>query len=131
MSNQKRRIIGIDLGTTNSCVAIMEGGSTVVITNAEGARTTPSVVAYKGSERLVGIPAKRQAVINPENTIMSSKRFIGRKYNEVLSEIKTVPAKVVAGPNGEAVFEVQGKQITPEEVAAQILIKMKETAEAY
>ncbi len=129
--SKKGRIIGIDLGTTNSCVAVMEGGQPKVIANAEGARTTPSVVAYKGSERLVGIPAKRQAVINPENTIMSSKRFIGRKYNEVLSEIKTVPAKVVSGPNGEAVFEVQGKQITPEEVGAQILIKMKETAEAY
>lgn len=128
---KKSRIIGIDLGTTNSCVAVMEGGQPKVIANAEGTRTTPSVVAYKGNERLVGIPAKRQAVINPENTIMSSKRFIGRKYNEVLSEIKTVPAKVVSGPNGEAVFEVQGKQVTPEEVGAQILIKMKETAEAY
>lgn len=132
MNQQKRsKIIGIDLGTTNSCVAIMEGGQPKVIPSAEGSRTTPSVVAYKGSERLVGIPAKRQAVTNPENTITSSKRFIGRKYNEVLSEIKTVPYKVASSANGDAVFEVQGKLITPEEIAAQILIKMKETAEAY
>lgn len=128
---KKGRIIGIDLGTTNSCVAIMEGGTPKVIVSAEGTRTTPSVVAYKGSERLVGIPAKRQAVTNSENTISSSKRFIGRKHQEVLSEIKTVPFKVVSNPNGDAVFEVQGKILTPEEIAAQILIKMKETAEAY
>lgn len=132
MNQQKKsKIIGIDLGTTNSCVAIMEGGTPKVIANAEGSRTTPSVVAFKGNERLVGIPAKRQAVTNPENTITSSKRFIGRKYNEVLSEIKTVPYKVVASSNGDAVFEVQGKIVTPEEVAAIILTKMKETAEAY
>lgn len=129
---KKSRIIGIDLGTTNSCVAIMEGGQPKVIANAEGSRTTPSVVAYKpNGERLVGIPAKRQAVTNPENTISSAKRFIGRKYNEVQSEIKTVPYKVVSGPNGEAAMEVMGKILTPEEVSAQILIKMKETAEAY
>jgi molecular chaperone DnaK len=128
---KKGRIIGIDLGTTNSCVAIMEGGTPVVIASAEGGRTTPSIVAFKGAERLIGIPAKRQAVTNPENTITSSKRFIGRKYEEVLSEIKTVPYKVVSGKNGEAAIEVQGKMLTPEEVAAQILIKMKETAEAY
>lgn len=128
---KKSKIIGIDLGTTNSCVAVMEGGSPKVIASAEGARTTPSVVAFKGSERLVGIPAKRQAVTNPENTITSSKRFIGRKYPEVASEIKTVPYKVVSSSNGDAVFEVQGKTMTPEEIGAQILIKMKETAEAY
>lgn len=128
---KKGKIIGIDLGTTNSCVAIMEGGQPKVIPNAEGTRTTPSVVAYKGNERIVGIPAKRQAIANPENTISSSKRFIGRKFDEVQSEIKTVSFKVVKGPNGNAVFEVQGKQITPEEVGAQVLIKMKETAEAY
>jgi molecular chaperone DnaK len=128
---KKSKIIGIDLGTTNSCVAVMEGGSPKVIASAEGSRTTPSVVAFKGSERLVGIPAKRQAVTNPENTITSSKRFIGRKYSEVASEIKTVPYKVIAGKNGEAVFEVQGKIVTPEEAAAIILTKMKETAEAY
>lgn len=128
---KKSKIIGIDLGTTNSCVAVMEGGQPKVIASAEGARTTPSVVAFKGSERLVGIPAKRQAVTNPENTITSSKRFIGRKYSEVASEIKTVPYKVTSNSNGDAVFEIQGKIVTPEEIAAQILIKMKETAEAY
>ena len=128
---KKGKIIGIDLGTTNSCVSVMEGGQPKVIPNAEGTRTTPSVVAYKGTERIVGIPAKRQAVTNAENTIFSSKRFIGRKYNEVLEEIKHVPYKVVADSNGNAVFEVQGKIVTPEEVAAQILVKMKETAEAY
>lgn len=128
---KKGHIIGIDLGTTNSCVAVMEGGTPKVIPSAEGSRTTPSVVAYKGSERLVGIPAKRQAVTNSENTISSSKRFIGRKYNEVLNETKMVPYKVTNNSNGDAVFEVQGKLVTPEEVAAQVLIKMKETAEAY
>ena len=128
---KKGKIIGIDLGTTNSCVAVMEGGTPKVIASAEGSRTTPSVVAFKGTERLVGIPAKRQAVTNPENTITSSKRFIGRKYSEVASEIKTVPYKVVSNSNGDAVFEIQGKVVTPEEVAAMILVKMKETAEAY
>jgi molecular chaperone DnaK len=131
MSNKKRNIIGIDLGTTNSCVAVMEGGSAKVIANIEGSRTTPSVISYKDSERLVGIPAKRQAVTNPEKTIFSTKRFIGRKYDEVQSEIKTVPFKVTKGSNGEVVFEVNNKIITPEEAAAQILIKMKETAESY
>lgn len=128
---QKKRIIGIDLGTTNSCVAIMEGGSAVVIANAEGARTTPSVVAYKGNERLVGIPAKRQAVTNPDKTLFSTKRFIGRKYDEVKAEIATVPYKVTKNANGDAVFEIDGKTLTPEEVAAHVLIKMKETAESY
>jgi molecular chaperone DnaK len=131
MANQKRRIIGIDLGTTNSCVAIMEGGSTTVITNAEGARTTPSVIGFKGSERLVGVPGKRQALTNPDKTLYSTKRFIGRKYNEVTSEIAMVPYKVTKNANGDAVFEVDGKIVSPEEAAAQILIKMKETAEAY
>lgn len=135
MSQQtkKGKIIGIDLGTTNSCVAVMEGGTPKVIASAEGSRTTPSIVAFKdgGRERLVGIPAKRQAVTNPENTIYSSKRFIGRKYDEVQNEIKIVPYKVVKGANGDAVFRVFDKDYTPEEIAAQILIKMKETAEAY
>lgn len=131
MNNKKRKIIGIDLGTTNSCVAIMEGGTAKVIANAEGARTTPSVIAYKDNERLVGIPAKRQAITNPEKTLYSTKRFIGRKYNEVLSEIKTVPYKVTQNDNGDAVFEIDGKKVSPEEAAAQILIKMKETAENY
>ncbi|MBA2368192.1 MAG: molecular chaperone DnaK [Candidatus Protochlamydia sp.] len=128
---KKGRIIGIDLGTTNSCVAVMEGGTPKVIASAEGTRTTPSVVAFKGSERLVGVPAKRQAVTNPENTITSSKRFIGRKHQEVVSEIKTVPYTVSSNSNGDVVFEIQGKAVTPEEIGAQILIKMKETAEAY
>lgn len=129
--SKKSKIIGIDLGTTNSCVAVMEGGTPKVIANAEGSRTTPSVVAFKGNERIIGIPAKRQAVTNSENTITSSKRFIGRKYDEVIEESKIVPYKVVKGDNGNAVFEIQGKIVTPEEIAAQVLIKMKETAEAY
>src|SRR6185295_1025981 len=104
---KRSKIIGIDLGTTNSCVAIMEGGTPKVIASAEGTRTTPSIVAYKGSERLVGIPAKRQAVTNSENTITSSKRFIGRKYPEVINEAKMVPFKVIANNNGDAVFEIQ------------------------
>lgn len=128
---KKGKIIGIDLGTTNSCVAIMEGSSAKVIASAEGGRTTPSVVSFKGNERLVGIPAKRQAVTNPEKTLASTKRFIGRKYSEVQNEIKMVPYKVIQNSNGDAVFEVDGKQVTPEEIAAQILVKMKETAEAY
>lgn len=133
MTQQQKRskIIGIDLGTTNSCVAIMEGGQPKVIANVEGARTTPSVVSYKNNERLVGVTAKRQAVTNPEKTISSSKRFIGRKHKEVLSETKNVAYKVTSGKNDDAAFEVDGKLVTPEEVAAQILIKMKETAEAY
>lgn len=128
---KKSKIIGIDLGTTNSCVSIMEGGTPIVIANAEGGRTTPSVVGYKDAERLVGIPAKRQAITNPEKTVYSAKRFIGRKFAEVESETKNVPYKVVAGKNGDAAFEIDGKLITPEEVGAQVLIKMKETAEAY
>ncbi|MCX6990152.1 MAG: molecular chaperone DnaK [Chlamydiae bacterium] len=132
MTQQKKsKIIGIDLGTTNSCVAIMEGGVPKVIANAEGARTTPSVVSYKGSERLVGVPAKRQSITNPEKTIFSAKRFIGRKFTEVQSEIKTVPYTVISNANGDAIFEIDGKGLTPEEVAAQVLLKMKETAEAY
>ena len=129
--SNKKKIIGIDLGTTNSCVAIMEGGATVVIANAEGARTTPSVIAYKGNERLVGIPAKRQAVTNPDKTLYSTKRFIGRKLHEVQSEIATVPYKVTKNSQGDAVFEVDGKIVSPEEAAAHVLTKMKETAESY
>jgi molecular chaperone DnaK len=129
--SSKKRIIGIDLGTTNSCVAIMEGGSAKVIASAEGARTTPSVISYKGNERLVGIPAKRQSVTNPDKTLYSTKRFIGSKYSEVASEIGTVPYKVTKNANGDAVFEVDGKIVTPEEAAAHILTKMKETAENY
>jgi molecular chaperone DnaK len=128
---KKSKIIGIDLGTTNSCVAIMEGGTPVVIANAEGGRTTPSVVGYKNDERVVGVPAKRQAVMNPERTISSAKRFIGRKFSEVQDEIKSVPYKVTKNANGDVVFDIDGKLVTPEEVAAQVLVKMKETAEAY
>src|ERR1700722_16574706 len=116
MAQKKGKIIGIDLGTTNSCVSVMEGGTPKVITNAEGSRTTPSVVAFKGNERLVGIPAKRQAVTNPENTISSAKRFIGRNFSEVTEEIKHVPYKVVAGPNNKAAIMVNGKMMTPEEL---------------
>lgn len=129
--SKKKRVIGIDLGTTNSCVAIMEGSGAKVIANAEGTRTTPSIVSYKDNEKLVGVPAKRQAVTNPEKTLFSTKRFIGRKFSEVESEIKTVPYTVKAGKNGDAIFEVDGTNITPEEVAAQVLRKMKETAEEY
>lgn len=125
------KIIGIDLGTTNSCVAVMEGGQAKVIASAEGSRTTPSIVAFKGSERIVGVAAKRQSITNPERTIYSSKRFIGRKYDEVVSESKMVSYKVVANDKGDAAFEVDGKIYSPEEIAAQVLIKMKETAEAY
>lgn len=128
---KSNKVIGIDLGTTNSCVAIMEGGAAKVIANSEGTRTTPSVVSFKNGEKLVGVPAKRQAVTNPEQTLASTKRFIGRRYSEVESEIKTVPYKVKAGKNGEAIFEVDGKDMTPEEIGAQVLVKMKETAEAY
>lgn len=130
-STPSKKIIGIDLGTTNSCVAVMEGGKPIVIASAEGLRTTPSVVAFKGPERLVGVTAKRQAITNAENTIYSSKRFIGRKYGEVSQELKIVPFKVVEGQQGNAVFQVAGKNISPEEVGAYVLTKMKETAEAY
>lgn len=133
MSTNKKRskIIGIDLGTTNSCVAVMEGSQPTVIANAEGNRTTPSVVAYKGSERLVGTPAKRQSITNSDKTLYSTKRFIGHRYDEVSSEIRNVAYKVVPGSNQEALFDIGDQKLTPEEVAAQILIKMKETAEAY
>jgi molecular chaperone DnaK len=131
MNKKRSKIIGIDLGTTNSCVSIMEGNTPIVIANAEGGRTTPSVVGYKSDERVVGVPAKRQAIMNPERTIASAKRFIGRKFSEVQEELKTVPYKVTKNSNGDAVFEIDGKQFTPEEVGAQVLLKMKETAEAY
>jgi molecular chaperone DnaK len=126
------KIIGIDLGTTNSVVAVMEGESPTVIANAEGGRTTPSVVAFaKGGERLVGQVAKRQAVTNPENTIFSIKRFMGRKYDEVSEEQKMVPYKVVRASNGDARVEVEGKVSSPPEISAMILQKMRDTAEAY
>ncbi len=126
------KIIGIDLGTTNSCVAVMEGDTATVIANAEGGRTTPSVVAFsKTGERLVGQVAKRQAVTNPENTIYSIKRFMGRKFSEVSEESKMVPYKVAAAPNGDVQIQVEGKKLSPPEISAMILQKMKETAEAY
>jgi len=126
------KTIGIDLGTTNSCMAILEGGDPTVIENAEGARTTPSVVAFsQGGERLVGTVAKRQAVTNPENTIFSIKRFMGRKHAEVKEEEKIVPFKVVSGPNGDARVEAGGKQYSPPEISAMILQKLKTDAEAY
>jgi molecular chaperone DnaK len=126
------KVIGIDLGTTNSVVAVMEGGDPVVIPNAEGGRTTPSVVAFtKDGERLVGQIAKRQAVTNPQNTVFSIKRFMGRKMDEVQEETKRVPYKVVAGANNVAAVEVQGKRYTPPEISAMILQKMKQTAEDY
>lgn len=129
---KKGKIIGIDLGTTNSCVAVMEGGVPKVIASIEGSRTTPSMVGFKGNnERIVGTAAKRQAVTNPENTIYSSKRFIGRKKSEVDSEIKTVSYNVTSNKNGDAVFQVGDKVYSPEEIAAFILTKMKETAEEY
>jgi len=126
------KVIGIDLGTTNSVVAVMEGGDPVVIPNAEGGRTTPSVVGFtKDGERLVGQIAKRQAVTNPQNTVFSIKRFMGRKMSEVTEKIKRVPYKVVAGPNDVAMVEVQGKRYSPPEISAMILQKMKQTAEDY
>jgi molecular chaperone DnaK len=126
------KTIGIDLGTTNSVVAVMEGGDPVVIPNAEGGRTTPSVVAFtKDGERLVGQVAKRQAVTNPQQTIFSIKRFMGRRLGEVSDEAKKVPYKVVEGPNGMAMVEIQGKRYNPPEISAMILQKMKQTAEDY
>ncbi len=126
------KIIGIDLGTTNSVVAVMEGGDPVVITNPEGGRTTPSVVGFtKSGERLVGQVAKRQAITNPENTVYSIKRFMGRRVNEVVSEIQTVPFKVVPGPNGDVRVVAQGKEYSPPEISAVILQKMKDAAEQY
>ncbi len=126
------KIIGIDLGTTNSVVAVMEGGQPAVIPNQEGGRTTPSVVAFtKNGEKLVGQVAKRQAVTNAENTIYSIKRFMGRRLNEVSEEMKLVPYKVVAGDHGDARVEIQGKKYSPPEISAMILGKLKEAAEAY
>ena len=126
------KAVGIDLGTTSSVVAVMEGGKPTVVINADGGRLTPSVVAFtKTGERLVGQIARRQAVLNPENTIYSSKRFIGRRYGEVQSEIKNVPYKVVAGPNDAVRFEIQGRQCAPEEISAQALRKLADDAGRY
>jgi molecular chaperone DnaK len=126
------KVIGIDLGTTNSCMAVIEGGEPSVIANAEGGRTTPSAVAFtKDGQRLVGAPAKRQQVTNPENTVFSIKRFMGRKYDEVSEEMKIVPYDVVKGPNEDVRVEVGDKEYAPPELSAMILQKMKADAEAY
>src|SRR5512137_1904151 len=128
------KIIGIDLGTTNSVVSIVEGGEPVVIPNAEGSRTTPSVVAITAEgERLVGQAAKRQAITNPENTVFAIKRLIGRKYTdpEVEKDKKMVPYKIVEGTNGDAWVEIRDKKYSPAEISAWILQKMKQTAEDY
>src|SRR3954468_21242822 len=128
------KIIGIDLGTTNSCVAVMEGGKPRVIENAEGARTTPSIVAYQDDgEILAGAPAKRQAVTNPKNTLYAIKRLIGRKFEEkeVQKDIGLMPYAITKADNGDAWIEVRGKKISAQEVSAQILMKMKKTAEDY
>src|ERR1043165_5826398 len=128
------KVLGIDLGTTNSCMAIMEGGEPLVLENSEGKRTTPSVVAFaKNGERLVGDAAKRQAVTNPRNTVYSIKRFMGRKFDEVQEEIKRVPYKVVKAGNGDVAVEVEvegkAKQVSPPENSAMILSKLKADAE--
>src|ERR687885_2842098 len=126
------KAIGIDLGTTNSVVAVMEGDKPTVIVNSEGGRTTPSVVAFtKAGERLVGQVAKRQAVMNPEKTVYSIKRFMGRKYSEVTQEIKQVPYKVVPGPNDAVRIDIDGKLHSPEEISAQVLRKLADEAAKY
>jgi molecular chaperone DnaK len=126
------KTIGIDLGTTNSCMAVLEGGEPTVIPNAEGGRTTPSVVAFtKDGQRLVGPPAKRQQVTNPQNTIFSIKRFMGRKFDEVTEEMTIVPYEVIKGPNGDVRVKAEGKEYAPPEISAMILQKLKTDAEAY
>jgi len=127
-------IIGIDLGTTNSCVAVMEGNNAKVIENAEGQRTTPSTFAFTDDgQRLVGIPAKRQAVTNPTNTIFASKRLIGRRFDDEATQkdLKHLPYKVVRAGNGDAWVEAKGNNYSPQQIGAFVLMKMKETAEAY
>src|SRR5690606_25338061 len=132
LEREMGKIIGIDLGTTNSVVAVMEGKESKVIVNEEGSRTTPSVVAWddKG-EILVGTVAKRQAVTNPENTVYSAKRFIGHRFDEVTSEQGRVPYRLIKGDNGDAWFEVRGKKVAPPEVSAKVLQKLKKAAEDY
>lgn len=127
------KVIGIDLGTTNSCVAIMEGGEVKVLENAEGARTTPSMVAFaKNGERLVGQSAKRQAVTNPNNTLYAVKRLIGRKFDDAMvqKEKGLAPFSIVKADNGDAWVEVEGKKYAPQQISANVLTKMKDTAEA-
>jgi hypothetical protein len=127
------KVIGIDLGTTNSCVAVVENGTTKVIENSEGARTTPSIVAYANDEILVGASAKRQAVTNPKNTIYASKRLIGRKFKEqaVQKDINLMPYKIVEASNGDAWVQVNDNNLAPPQVSAEVLRKMKKTAEDY
>src|SRR5437879_3434918 len=128
------RAIGIDLGTTNSCVAVMEGSKPKVIENAEGGRTTPSVVAFTDTgEVLVGQTAKRQSITNPENTVFAIKRLIGRRFDDPITQkdMSMVPYKIVRGDNGDAWVEAKGKKYSPSQISAFILTKMKETAEAY
>ena len=126
------KIIGIDLGTTNSCVSVLEGNEPIVITNSEGKRTTPSVVAFvDGGERKVGDPAKRQAITNPTKTIYSIKRFMGETYDQVSREVERVPFKVVRGDNNTPRVDIDGRLYTPQEISAMILQKMKKTAEDY
>ena len=125
------KIIGIDLGTTNSCVSVFEGNEPVVIANNEGKRTTPSIVAFKNGERLVGDPAKRQAITNPKNTIFSIKRFMGETYDQVQKEISRVPYSVVRGDNNTPRVDIEGRLYTPQEISAMVLQKMKKTAEDY
>ncbi len=125
------KIIGIDLGTTNSCVAVIEGGEPTVIPNAEGARTTPSVVAFKDNEVLVGVAAKRQAVTNPKRTVFSAKRFIGHRYGEVKKEASSMPFEVQEGKEGRAIIVIDGQEMLPQEVSAKVLQKLKKDAEAF
>jgi len=128
----KEKIIGIDLGTTNSCVAVMEGGDFVVIQNSEGARTTPSIVAFtQKGETLVGQFAKNQAITNAVNTVRSAKRFIGRRFNETTDEVNKVSYKVVRSGNDGVKFETSAGEMTPQEISAKVLQKMKQTAEDY
>jgi len=131
-NNNMAKTIGIDLGTTNSCIAVLEGGEPTVIPNAEGGRTTPSVVAFtKDGQRLVGAPAKRQSVTNPQNTVFSIKRFVGRKYDEVSEEMTIVPYEVVRGPNADVRVKAGDGEFAPPEISAMILQKLKADAEAY
>src|ERR1700755_454525 len=128
------KVIGIDLGTTNSCVAVMEGGKPKGSENTEGARTTPSIIAFtKDGERLTGQPAKRQAVTNPENTVFAVKRVMGRRFDDPMTQkdMNLVPYKIVRASNGDAWVEAGGKELSPSEVSAFILQKMKETADSY
>jgi molecular chaperone DnaK len=126
----KGKVIGIDLGTTNSCVSILEGGQPTVIPNSEGGRTTPSVIGFtKTGERVIGNPAKRQAITNPKNTVYSIKRFMGRRYEEVSEERSRVPYEVMRGDNGDVRVKINDQVFSPPEISAMVLQKMKQTAE--